>query len=166
MCGGLCAIVLGISCHRRCQFKANLIWRQQQPQQQHKERPEELAFAPAAILKPLGMEKKGQSKSMAGKWKLQFLTGPAAASNMPLSIKSHWPTDSGNGRTMYSVSERVSFPNGIANGHGNGMSCHICASIAAVVLQQFAKIASEFRPNVTTMTAATSSTTAAAASAT
>jgi len=39
-------------------------------------------------------------------------------------------------------------------------------SIAAVVLQQFAKIASEFRPNVTTMTAATSSTTAAAASAT
>jgi len=36
--------VLAISCHRRCQFKANLIWRQQQPQQ-HKERPEELAIA-------------------------------------------------------------------------------------------------------------------------
>jgi len=43
-----------------------------------------------------------------GKWKLQFLTGPAAAPNMPLSIKSHWPTDIGHARNMDSVPERVS----------------------------------------------------------
>lgn len=72
MCGGLCAIVLGISCHRRCQFKANLIWRQQQPQQQHKERPEELAFAPAAILKPLGMEKKAKASRWQGNGNYNF----------------------------------------------------------------------------------------------
>lgn len=83
--------------------------------------------------------------------------GPAAALNMPLSIKSHWPTDIGRAANMGLGRDRGRGRGmGIGTVSGDGESCHICAGIVAGVLQQFAKIASEFRPNVTTMTAAAS----------
>lgn len=140
---GECVWVWGpaISCHRRCQFKANLICAavggRRQPQQQE--------LAPVAILKPSAKDKtwkrkKGQTRHQlqeigAGKWKLQFLTGPAG---VPGVAPSFWicrfqlkaigqPTLATPGPRHRTGTGPG--PGAVAvAGIGNGMSCHSCYS--------------------------------------